>query len=78
MYYYQLMTLTKSDLQAIRQVLKSDFDSIDRRLNTLDKGQKKIQKDQKIIINSFDTEYLALRKRLIKIENHLDIAAPEF
>ena len=44
----------------------------------LEKGQKKIQKGLKIVIKSFDTEYLGLKKRVVKIESHLGIQPPEF
>ena len=65
------MTLTKSDLQAIDKIVA-------KRVEPLEKGQRKIQRDLKTVINSFDTEYLGLKRRVVKIENHLNIQPTEF
>ncbi len=83
------MTLTKSDLSAIKQVvidvteprfkkLEKGQIKLEKGLTKLEKGQKKIQKDLKIIVDSFDSEYLNLKKRMVKVESHLGIQSSEF
>ena len=56
--------LTKSDLQQIDRLLE-------KRINTVKEDVAQIRKDVKIIVNFFDKEYLALRKRVERIEEHL-------
>lgn len=79
------MVLTKSDLQAIDKIivkrvqpLEKGQIKLEKGLVKFEKGQKKIQKDLKIIVRSFDTEYLGLKKRVEKVESHLGIQPPEF
>jgi hypothetical protein len=79
------MTLTKSDLLSIDKIVIKRVQPLDKKLINLEKGQaklekgqKKIQKDLKTIVNSFDSEYLGLKKRVVKIETHLDLQPPEF
>jgi hypothetical protein len=76
------MTLTKSDLSAIKQVVidvtEPRFKKLEKGQAKLENGQKKIQKDLKTIVNSFDSEYLGLKKRVVRVESHLGLQPPEF
>ena len=72
------MTLTKGDLQAIDKIVTKRVQPLEKGQEKLEKGLKKIQKDLKIIVRGFDTEYLELKKRVVKVESHLGIQPPEF
>ena len=79
------MTLTNSDLQAIDKIIAKRIEplengqrNLEQGQRNLEQGQRKIKKDLKTIINNFDIEYLGLKKRVEKIENKLNIPAPEF
>ena len=55
--------LTKTDLQEINKLIKPVKQDV-----------KEIRKDVKALINYFDREYLELRARVEKIEEHLNIS----
>lgn len=67
----------KSDLEAeiklARMELQKDLHDATTRLKNLEIGQRKIQKDIKIIVNTFDKEYLQLKKEVGRIETHLNL-----
>lgn len=72
------MTLTKLDLKSIDKIVSKRVKPLEKGQANLEKGQKKIQKNLKIVIKSFDTEYLGLKKRVKRVESHLGIQPPEF
>ena len=81
--------LSKDDYTEIRKILKEEIgilkeeirnetkkivhNEIAIQLKPIKKDISQIRKDQKIIINFFDHEYLELRKRVERIEEHLGI-----
>lgn len=68
------MSLTKGDLKAIDNLIEKRTTPIDRRLSSLEKNQKEMKKDIKLIVKSFDRDHLSLQKRVGKIEKHLNIS----
>ena len=62
--------LTKSDLRGIDLIVSK---RIRVELEPVKKDIAQIRKDQKTIINFFDQEYLELRKRVERIEEHLNL-----
>jgi len=69
MVYYENM-LTKIDLKSISNLLDEKFK---KELAPIKEDIVKIRKDQKIIVKFFDNEYLALRKRVERIESFLKL-----
>ncbi|MEK7633666.1 MAG: hypothetical protein AAB437_02370 [Patescibacteria group bacterium] len=82
--------LTQSDLQAMAKIiddklssletkLTKKIDSLDKRAYSLDKkmnlGFKSVDRKLDVIINYFDHQDIDIRKRLNRIELHLDIAS---
>jgi len=65
--------LTKDDLKEIRGVIREEIDPLKKDVKTLKSDVTEIRRDIKRIINFFDREYLELRKRVEKIEQHLGI-----
>jgi len=75
--------LTKDDLNQIKQIvepigrdvltLKNDFSALKNDVSTLKKDTSQIRTDVKVLISYFDSEYVELRKRVEKIEEHLDL-----
>ncbi len=72
--------MTKDDLKQIREIVQEEVDPLKKDVKEL-KGDVKtlksdvsaIRKDIKQIVTFFDHEYLELRERVEKIENHLGI-----
>lgn len=62
--------LTKTDLKDIDLVVSK---RIRQELNPVKKDVIQIRKDQKTIISFFDNEYLELRKRIERLEHHLNL-----
>ena len=62
--------LTKKDFVEIKKIVHEE---VAVQLSPVKKDISQIRKDQKIIINFFDHEYLELRKRVERIEEHLGI-----
>ena len=61
------MSLTKGDLKAIDNL-------IEKRITPIEKNQKEMKKDIKLIVKSFDRDHLGLRKRVDRVEKHLNIS----
>ena len=60
--------LTKSDLKHIDEI-------VTKRINPIKEDVIEIRKDIKTIVNFFDNEYLELRKRIERIEEHLNLSS---
>jgi len=73
--------LTKDDLKQIRgivqdetrKIIKEEVDPLKKDVKTLKSDVSAIRKDIKQIVSFFDTEYLELRERVEKIEQHLGL-----
>ncbi len=61
------MTLTATDIQAIKEALKPEFVRLERKM---DKGFRENRKDHNLIIKVFDEQGHELRKRVEQLENH--------
>ena len=61
--------LTKNDLKEIAKLIEP----INKDIKTLKKDMAQTRNDIKVIISYFDREYVELRKRIDRIEEHLDI-----
>lgn len=62
--------LTKFDIASIDKLLDKKLDS---KLKPLKDDVTQIRKDIKTIVNFFDKEYLELRERVERIEQHLNL-----
>lgn len=63
--------LTKEDLQAIKSLIS---DAVIRGNNSLEKKLRRaIKKESRVVINYFDREYLGLKKRVERAEDHLGL-----
>lgn len=69
--------LNKTDLKQIDNVvskrIKGELVPIKKDIKTIKTDVSQIRKDVKTIVNFFDREYLDLRKRVERIEEHLNI-----
>lgn len=65
--------LTKSDLIQIRKLFEDGNKPINRNVKTLQEDVSKIRKDVSTIVDFFDREYIDLRKRVQRIEEHLNL-----
>lgn len=66
--------LTKTDINTIDALFSKRIDSaFSKRLKPVQEDIARIRKDQKTIVNFFDREYLDLRKRVERIEDHLSL-----
>lgn len=71
--------LTQNDLTQIKTIVedvvdnkfKKELGPVKKDIKIIHKQINKIQKDTKIIINYFDTNYVNHEKRIGKIERHL-------
>lgn len=67
--------LTKSDLTQIQKIVNSETKKIvAQELKPIKEDVIHIRKDIKTIVNYFDREYLQLRKRVERLENHLHLS----
>lgn len=71
--------LTKSDFQSIESIfakkIKIDIEPLlEKKLKPIKEDISKIRKSQNEIIAFFDEEYLSLRKRVDRIESHLNLS----
>ena len=67
--------LTKSDLSQIQKIVNTESKKvITQELKPIKEDITHIRKDTKIIVNYFDREYLQLRKRVERLENHLHLS----
>jgi len=67
------MTLTKSDLSAIRQIVKEETKPLATK-----KGLNKLDKKFDKLFNFLDKEWSKLANRVSRVENTLGIRHPEF
>ena len=58
-----------------RKIVKEELEPVKRDIQTVKKDIVKIRKNINTVINFSDVEYLELRKRIEKIEEHLHISA---
>jgi|GEM_PF-2297811 hypothetical protein len=72
--------LTKKDLQQIARLFDGQFERIDSRFvhieKTLDRHSKELRtlrQDQKIMLNLLDREQMFQRRRLDRVETHLQL-----
>ena len=71
--------LTKNDISQIKNVIESGLKNYPTKqdltssLKPIKDDISQIRKDTKTIVGFFDREYLELRKRIEKIEFHLNI-----
>lgn len=69
--------LTKTDIKQIDRVvskrIKEEINPIKKDVKTLKSDVSEIRKDIKTIVNFFDKEYLELRTRVERIEEHLNL-----
>ena len=65
--------LTKQDLSEIQKVVQKQVDPIKKYIKTIKTDISQIRTDIKTVINFFDKEYLEFRKRVDRIEEHLDL-----
>ncbi|KKQ51792.1 hypothetical protein A2865_03250 [Candidatus Woesebacteria bacterium RIFCSPHIGHO2_01_FULL_39_17] len=70
--------LSKSDFQQIQDIVRTEVHQETRKiikeeLAPIKKDITQIRKDIKTIVNFFDREYLELRKRVERIEEHLGL-----
>jgi chromosome segregation ATPase len=65
--------LTKQDLSEIQKVIQKEVDPIKIDIKTIKSDISQIRSDIKTVINFFDKEYLELRKRVERIEEHLNL-----
>jgi len=69
--------LTKNDLKQIKNVVKplisEGITPLKSDIKTLKEDVSKIRRDVAVILDFFDTEYLNLRKRVERIEEHLNL-----
>lgn len=68
--------LTKTDLSQIKKIVQEETTVvIGKKLKPIKQDIAQIRNDQKTIISFFDKEYLDLRKRVERIEEHLSLTA---
>jgi len=65
--------LTKKDLSEIQKIVQKEINPIKNDVKTIKSDISQIRNDVKTIVNFFDREYLELRKRVERIEEHLNL-----
>jgi hypothetical protein len=73
--------LTKQDLSEIQKIIQQEtsvivekaINPIKKDIKTIKSDISQIRSDIKTVINFFDKEYLELRKRVERIEEHLNL-----
>lgn len=70
--------LTKSDLSAMKEIVRAETDPIKRSVNDLQKGQRKIIRELNKWTKFFDRDYVNLKKYTAKIAEKVGIPASEF
>lgn len=67
------MTLTKNDLQEIAKVVKTvAIDAVKTEIKPIKLDLSKLRKDVDTMLSMFDREYVDLRTRVERIEDHLN------
>jgi len=65
--------LTKSDLKNIGDIVQNEIQPVRRDIKTLKTDVTKIRKDMNMVLGYLDKEYIDLRKRVERIEEHLGL-----
>lgn len=69
--------LTKGDLSQIQKIVKEEVQAgtnpLKKDMQVVKKDVAQIRKDIKVISSFFDREYLELRRRVEKVEQHLGL-----
>ena len=63
----------QGEIKLVRIEIQKDIRALTNRVKSLEIITNRIQKDIKSIINFFDKEFLQLRKRVEKVEEHLNL-----
>ena len=61
------------DFTKIRDLLINELAPVKRDIKTVKNDVSKIRKDVDVMLSVFDREYLELRKRVERIEDHLNL-----
>lgn len=69
-----LRTDLRGEIKFSRIQLETKLHQLSSKLTNLEQLGKKIQKDQKTIVNYFDREYLVLKKDVDLIKSHLNVS----
>lgn len=65
--------LTRKDLSEIQKIVQKETNPIKKDVKTIKSDISQIRKDTKTIVNFFDREYVELRQRVGRIEEHLHL-----
>lgn len=65
--------LRKSDLQKISNVIANEIQPVKSDIKTLKTDVTKIRKDMNVVLGYLDKEYIDLRKRVERIEEHFGL-----
>ena len=68
----------QANLQTDVATLKKGQVNLEKGQTNLKKGQKRIEKKFDNLFNRLDKDHTGMARRVIRIENHLGIPAPEF
>jgi hypothetical protein len=63
--------LTKEDLLAIQKLIQQGNNALEKKLE--EKFKRYFKREIRSIINYFDREYLGLKKRVGRVEDHLGL-----
>jgi hypothetical protein len=67
--------LTKTDLSHIQKIVNAESKKvITQELKSIKEDVSQTRKDTKTLVNFFDKEYLELRKRIERLEKHLQLS----
>lgn len=67
--------LTPTDLKAIENMLAPRFAKIDLELGVIKKSVNKLEKNFEVMLGFLDRQDVELKKRVIRIEEHLHLSA---
>jgi len=63
----------RGEIKLSRIEIQKDIRALKNKIKDLEISNNKIQKDIKKIVGFFDEEYLQVRKRVERLENHLNL-----
>ena len=64
----------RGEIKLARIEIQKDIRDLKGKIKDLEIASNKIQKDIKKVFGFFDEEYLQVRKRVERLENHLDLS----
>lgn len=70
---YNLMTLTKSDLEQIGSVIEEKIKPLESEIKDIKKSVKKIEVNVESMLGFLDEQDVKLHKRVTRIEKHLNL-----